>query len=271
MDIKEREARVRQTFDTVAESYDHPGSFWFDLTAKALARAAHLKPEEEALDLATGTGKVALALAASEPDAHVVGFDLSDGMLAQARQKGKALGLANTEFTRGSFNEMSFGERFDALTCSFGLFFVETMAETLRRFAEQVKPGGRILISTFALGSFSPFSDAFQRLYADFGFEVAPPPWLRVATEEQIHSLFHEAGLQTPEVTEHDFGQILKDEQAWWDIVYNAGYRGMLQQMTEERAARFKAQHLEEIRAMMQQEGGSRLNVTVLISSCDKL
>jgi len=257
-------------FDTVAAGYDHPGSRWFDQTAQAVASAAALVDGEQALDVATGTGKVALALAGSAPGAQVVGADLSEGMLAQARRKAEAASLDNAEFVQSSFERLAFGERFDVVTCSFGIFFVQEMTEALRRFSAQAKEGGRIILSTFSLGSFSPLSDAFIRLYGEFGFEAAPRPWLRVGSAELLTGLYEQAGLGGARVVEHDFGFELRDENAWWEIVYNAGYRGMLEQLSEEQAPRFKKQHLSDVRERLAAQGGSRLDIRVLIAHAVK-
>ncbi|MEO8900316.1 MAG: methyltransferase domain-containing protein [Polyangiaceae bacterium] len=91
----EQEARVQATFDTVASGYDHPMLSWFGSTAKVVAQASGLVDGEQALDLATGTGKVALALAAQAPGAEVLGLDLSSGMLSEARSKAAAAGASS--------------------------------------------------------------------------------------------------------------------------------------------------------------------------------
>lgn len=265
MDRSEIEARVLATFDAVADGYDHPLVSWFDRTAQAITDEAALAPGMEVLDLATGTGKVALALSASEPAARVLGVDLSSRMLAQAERKARALGLANVAFTQSSFDDLNYGPRFDVLTCSFGVFFVPHMVETLARFAAQVKPGGRVVLSTFCLGSFSPFNDAFFQLYREFGFETPTPPWISIATQATFAELFRAAGLPNVKVTEHDFGFDLADEHAWWDIVYNAAYRGHLQRLSEQDAPLFKERHLEAVRSLIQQ-GKQRLDVRVLIA-----
>jgi len=261
----EIEARVRATFDAVAEGYDHPLASWFDRTAQAITDEAALAPGMEVLDLATGTGKVALALAASEPSARVLGVDLSPRMLAQAERKARALGLPNVAFTQSSFDQLNYGPRFDLATCSFGVFFVPHMAETLARFAAQVRPGGRVVLSTFCLGSFSPFNDVFFQLYREFGFETPTPPWITIATQQAFAALFREAGLPHVRVTEHDFGFDLADEHAWWDIVYNAAYRGHLQRLTQHDAPSFKERHLDAVSSLMQQ-GQRRLDVRVMIA-----
>jgi ubiquinone/menaquinone biosynthesis C-methylase UbiE len=263
----EVEARVRRTFDTVAAGYDHPGASWFDATARVLVREAELEPGMAALDLATGTGKVALALAASEPRASIVGVDLSEGMLAQAENKAKTLGMSNASFEVGSFDTLDYGPRFDVVTCSFGVFFVSHMAEALARFGAQAKPGGRLLISTFSQGSFAPFHELFLNLYRSYGFETPPPPWLRIATAEGLTNLFVEANLPAPKVEEHDFGFELSGAEAWWDILYNAGYRGMLDQLRPEDAASFRERHLADVTHLIEAQGQRRLDIRVRIGS----
>ena len=263
----EVEARVRRTFDTVASGYDHPGASWFDATAEVIVREAALGPRQAALDLATGTGKVALALAASEAGSSVVGVDLSEGMLAEAKKKAKVLGISNATFELGSFDTLDYGPRFDVVSCSFGVFFVSHMAEVLARFGAQAKPGGRLIISTFGLGSFAPFNELFLSLYRSYGFQTPPPPWLRIATAEGLRNLFEEAKLPAPTVEEHDFGFEVPSAEAWWEIVYNAGYRGLLSQLRPEDAERFRKQHMADVADLIENQGQRRLDLRVLVAT----
>jgi ubiquinone/menaquinone biosynthesis C-methylase UbiE len=201
-----RESRVRATFDTVASVYDHPGTIWFDRAAIAIAEASELSASAQALDVATGTGKVALLLAARSPSAQVVGVDLSSGMLAQARKKAAAAGASNLVFQQCSFEDIDFGERFDVVTCSFGLFFVEDMERTLGHIGRQATATGRVIVSTFAEGSFAPFADAFRRLYGEYGFDVQSPSWLRLGSDERLVAVYAGASLPQPRCTMHDCG-----------------------------------------------------------------
>lgn len=269
MTRSEQEARVQATFDTVAPGYDHPMLSWFDPTAKLVAEASRLVDGEQALDVATGTGKVALALAARAPGAEVLGLDLSNGMLNEARAKARAAGLSNVRFVQGSFDDMEYGPRFDVVTCSFGLFFVEDMVAALTRFGRQCAPRGRVVLSTFGAGSFSPFTDAFLRLYAEFGFQAPPTAWLRLDTEQKLGDVFEQSGLPRPRCSLHDFGFVLPAASAWWDIVHNAGYRGMLRAMTAEQQADFKQRHLQDVQALLD-AGTTRLNINVLVATSEK-
>jgi len=265
----EVEERVKKTFNTVAEVYDTPTMSWFDQTADVIAHAGQLTAGQKALDLATGTGKVALRFAASTPLAQVTGVDLSAGMLAQATKKAHLAGLTNTRFLECSFDEMVFGEQFDVVSCSFGLFFVEEMAQTLRHFADQATPQGKVIISTFEAGSFAPFNDSFLRHYAKLGFEVRPAPWLRIASHETLATVFEEAGLSVPIMKTHDFGFELSSKETWWDIVWKAGYRGMLEALNDEQLAKFKRDHLAEVEGFIK-NGDSRLVVNVIVGVANK-
>jgi len=264
----ERRDRVERIFNAVAKGYDRPELSWFDLTASAIAQKGELGANQRALDIATGTGKVALALASTAPGAQVVGLDLSSAMLQVAQDKEKSAGLSNVSFEHMAFEEMKYGPSFDLVTCSFALFFVDEMTPMLQLFAAQVRPHGRLILSSFAPGSFSPFTDCFFRLFEEFGFQSPPPSWLRLSTEAKIDELFCEAQLPTPTYFHHDFGLEIPDAQFWWQIVWNAGYRGLLQMMDESQQREFKEQHLAEVQDILNQ-GETHLPVGVILATCN--
>lgn len=265
MDKEQRRNFVQKTFDTVAEGYDHPALSWFDQTAAAINEVANIQAEQSVLDIACGTGKVTTALARHQNRPTVTAVDLSAGMLEQAKQKAAHHQLSNIEFHQMAFEDMDFGEHFDVVICSFGIFFVNEMEAALKHFAKQMKAHGKIILTTFAEGSFSPFTDAFMRLYGEFGFTVPTPGWLRLCSDAHMKQLFSDAGLDSPQCQQYDFGYQITSPEQWWDIVWNAGYRGMLETMTEEQQKKFKQQHLGEVAALIEQKN-NYLNVDVIIS-----
>ena len=85
--MEDQKRRVVAAFDLASDTYDEPALKCFDLHAVALVREAQVHGGAQVLDVATGTGKVAFAAArAVGPKGRIVGVDLSEGMLAQARR-----------------------------------------------------------------------------------------------------------------------------------------------------------------------------------------
>lgn len=97
-----RKSRLRATFDHACSGYDRSPLRFFREGAVRLASFAGVEPGHRVLDVATGTGWVALAAAAmAGPRGTVVGIDLSPGMIARAREKARRRGLSNVAFRLG--------------------------------------------------------------------------------------------------------------------------------------------------------------------------
>lgn len=264
MDAQRKQA-IQATFDTVAGSYDHPSMAFFPATAERLLAHLQLDPAAQVLDVCTGTGMVALRAARLLTQGHVTGIDLSPGMLAQARAKAQQAGLGNLDLQPMDMEALTFGPGcFDAATCSFGLFFIEDMTACLHNIAATIKPGGQLAISTFATGAFEPMASMFLRCYESFGRETHAAAWKRIATEGELRALFTAAGLEAVTIHHEPLTYPLSAD-GWWDIVWNAGYRGYLQQLSDSELAEFRQQHLAEVEALCA-EGQTRLDVGVMIA-----
>jgi demethylmenaquinone methyltransferase / 2-methoxy-6-polyprenyl-1,4-benzoquinol methylase len=101
-----------------------------------------------ALDVATGTGDLALAIAARHPQAQVVGLDPSDNMLAVGRGKVAKAGIDDrVELVHGDAQDLPFDDdRFDACCIGFGIRNVPDRALALREMARVTQPGGRVAV-----------------------------------------------------------------------------------------------------------------------------
>ncbi len=108
MDDRQRKAQLKKTFDTVAEGYGSRGMEFFHNAAAHLPRVLKLQGHEHLLDVATGTGIAATAIAPHLPHGKVTGIDLSEGMLAQARARAQSLGLASIEFHAMDMQDIGF-------------------------------------------------------------------------------------------------------------------------------------------------------------------
>ena len=243
---------IQHAFDTVAAGYDHPSLSFFPETAANIMQQLKLEDDLHLLDVCTGTGMVALAAAELLPRGKVTGIDLSSGMLARAREKAAQKGLSNTEFMQMDLDYLDLAKNsFDVATSSFGLFFLEDMQTALSNIVATVKPGGRVAITSFTGNAFDPFAQIFLDRYQSFGMEVPDLSWKRLATPDNISSLFESVGLGTIQYHHIPLGYDIEQPQQWWDVVWNAGYRGLLNQLTEEQQEQFKHQHFNEITELL--------------------
>ena len=138
------ETQVRAMFDRIARVYDLMNRVMTaGMDARWRARAADLAEVEggsRALDVATGTGDLAIELA--RRGAEVTGLDFSEPMLELAR--GKAPGV---EWVRGNALELPYDDgEFDAVTVGFGARNFADLGRGLAELARVAKPGGRVVV-----------------------------------------------------------------------------------------------------------------------------
>lgn len=151
-----RKRHAVELFRGLPDQYDRVGalmSFGQDPRWRsALVDAIDPRPGMRILDVATGTGMVAFALAAR--GATVVGLDQSEAMLggAQARLQRDPQLADRLSFMLGEAEALPFADAdFDALTFTYLLRYVDDPAATMRELARVVKPGGRIAMVEFGV------------------------------------------------------------------------------------------------------------------------
>ncbi len=141
---------VRAMFGSIARRYDlanHLLSGGLDfLWRRRAARIVKGWEPARVLDLATGSGDLALAIAAACPAASVVGADFCLPMLAEARRKGVAR-LVVADAMHLPFAD---GE-FDVVTVAFGLRSMESWPRALAEMARVLGPGAHLLVLDFSL------------------------------------------------------------------------------------------------------------------------
>lgn len=164
------ETQVRAMFDRIAGIYDRLNSV---MTAglhhqwrRRAVDLAGVGPGGRVLDVATGTGDLALELAGRvAPGGQVIAVDFSERMLELARQKAAQVAPAGTqlEFRAANALELPFADRqFDAVTVGFGVRNFADLDQGLREMTRVVRPGGRVVILEMTTPQRPPLSTFFS-------------------------------------------------------------------------------------------------------------
>ena len=136
---------VRKAFAPVAANYltsgFHAGAAWLE----EVTELAQPRPADLVLDVATGTGHTALALAPHV--AHVTGLDLTSEMLEQARQLAEARGVTNVDWVLGDAQELPFADgSFDIWTARAAPHHFSDLGRAIREAFRILRPGGVLVI-----------------------------------------------------------------------------------------------------------------------------
>jgi len=152
-----RKRRALQLFEGLPTRYDELGaalSFFQDPRwRRAMVASVGAEPNERVLDVATGTGLVALALV-ERYRCQVVGLDQSAPMLARAHAKllAEPALAERIELVEGEAEALPFADaEFDHLTFTYLLRYVDEPEATLRELARVVQPGGRLACLEFCV------------------------------------------------------------------------------------------------------------------------
>ena len=178
------ETRARALFAPLGPSYDRYArllSFGQDPGwRRFLVSRVPAGPEDTVLDLATGTGAVALELV-RQKGCSVVGVDQSPEMLAEARRR---IGTDRVRLVEASAEELPFeDESFDGLTAAYLLRYLSDLPAGLRGLARVLRPGATASLLDFGVPP-GPASRALWNLYVDVGLptlgRVISPGWHEV-------------------------------------------------------------------------------------------
>src|SRR3972149_4793982 len=146
MNAQDPPEAVASIFNRVAAGYDDAALRFFPFCADRLITRLNPAPGTKILDIATGTGVVALAAAQAVGDrGRVMAIDLAEGMLDRLQEKIGKFGIPNIDLHVMDAAALEFrSEYFDHVVCSFGIFFLPDMSVGLREWTRGTKPGGRI-------------------------------------------------------------------------------------------------------------------------------
>lgn len=175
-DESSKKEQVREMFDNIAPTYDrlnHTLSAGIDrMWRRRTVRIVSQCRPQRVLDLASGTGDLAIALAKAMPQCAVTGADISEGMLSLAREKARQAGLeGRIDFVCGDAERMEFADgTFDAVTVAFGVRNFGDIPAGLREMLRVLRSGGVAAVLELSV----PKNPVVRRLYGVYAHTVLP-------------------------------------------------------------------------------------------------
>lgn len=205
-----KKSQVRRMFDTIAPSYDrlnHLLSFNFDrLWRKRLVKMVAAENPNMVIDVATGTGDVALAIARRMPEAKVVGIDLSEGMLAVAKEKSKGSEVTERiEWLVGDGEALPTEDGVaDVVTVVFGIRNFQNAEAGIAEAFRTLRSGGCYMVMEFT----TPRGKIFGALYRFYSKHIMPRVGALVSKDMSAYTYLPES---IPEFANSGFEQKLTD------------------------------------------------------------
>lgn len=234
------------TYDEAASDYERASErYWAFLGARTVHRL-DLRRGDHVLDVPCGPGSSALpAASAVGPGGSVVAVDLAPRMLELARAKATAAGLDNLRLVLGDMARIDLpSERFDAVICVLGIFFMPDMVAQARELWRLVRPGGRLAVTVFEHAFFSPMYEVWKDAVEKERGERVIGPWERTNDRGTLARILGDAGIEGVRIDVENERIALPAPEAWWDIVMGTGMRKWVTELDPAAAERVRAHDL---------------------------
>ena len=193
VDERDKARRVRSVFDSVAPKYDVMN----DLMSLGLHRAwkaytvlvANVRDGQQVLDIAGGTGDLALAFAPKVgPNGCVVHTDINEAMLREGRDRLLDAGISLPTLVCDAEHLPFADASFDLVTVAFGLRNMTHKDQALLEMNRVLKPAGKLLVLEF-----SKVAKPFEKIYEWYSFKVLPRIGKMVANDDASYQYLAES------------------------------------------------------------------------------
>ena len=193
--------QVEQLFDNIAPTYDalnHTLSFGFDRSwrRKAVRTLMAYNPAT-VLDIATGTGDFALAIARKLKLRHVMAVDISEGMMRVGREKAVREGLHDVvRFQKEDCSHLSFADNsFDAVTVTFGVRNFENLDACLREIHRVLNKEGHLILLELSY----PYKRLWRALFNIYSKVVMPVVGRLISGDDSAYTYLPETMAAFPQ------------------------------------------------------------------------
>jgi ubiquinone/menaquinone biosynthesis C-methylase UbiE len=257
-DLDAARRSLHQGWEEVADAYVEDPLGLFEGCAGRLLSLLQPPSGAVLLDIGTGGGAVAFqAYSWIGPEGRVVGSDIAMSMLRHAQRNCAFPGSAAAGFCQMDAERLGFADgSFDVVACAFSLFQFPDMGRALVEMARVARRGGRVGLSNWGPGYFTPVAEMQRALFREFGLRpiLANPITFR---PDELRALLESAGLTQIQLEAEEVGGCFRDPQAVWDYNMSMGPFPIMvrHQLPEAERQRLHDRFLEMIRPIASQEG----------------
>lgn len=256
-EIREYKQQLLTDFNN-RSNYDN-GRFYAPV-AKRLIELAQLESGQKVLDIATGTGLVALSAAKIVgASGKVTGVDFSVGMLKHAKQKLAKEELQNVEFIEADAEYLNFGNNtFDRVLCSLAISYLSNIPAALHKWYSFLKADGILAFNTSAETAFPP-SILFREVAARYGVMV-PNPNAMLGTIEKCQGILESVGFRDIQIEAEQQGWFftpdVKIAEELWKMNATNVNGCQVNQLSSDELERCKAEYIAEVQALKATDKG---------------
>ena len=206
-----KKEQVEEMFDNIAPTYDrlnHIMSLNIDrIWRRRVMRIIRRAKPQRIMDVATGTGDLAIAMARKVNEAHILGVDLSEEMLSEARKKIKRLELEKRiTLEKGDAENLTMvaSESVDAATVAFGVRNFENIERGLSEIYRTLRPGGKLVVLEFSM----PKNRLVRWVYRQYAHRLLPRIGGMISKDKQAYTYLPDSVEEFP--APERFAEILK-------------------------------------------------------------
>ena len=211
---KTKKEEVQQMFDNIAPTYDklnHILSLSIDKMwrRRVVRKVRRMKPEK-IMDLATGTGDLAIKMAKAMPKAKIMGVDLSEKMLAVAAEKVRRKGLDDhIALYQGDAENLDVADGvLDVVTVAFGVRNFGNLEQGLSEIMRSLRSGGHIVVLEFS----TPRNWLVRKCYQFYSNHVMKPVGGMVSKDRKAYDYLPDSIVEFP------------DRERFLEIMHRTGF-----------------------------------------------